>query len=572
MALTCNQELTQRTETELTIKWVSNQTIDHVWYSLNNGSSWTGFDVTPATNGSYTIENLTANTTYQVITSVRPKSNHSTYKNSAMQNMTTFNYPYAKTMPNFIIGEKLTVSLYNPLNRTVTVVMQDSNNNTLVTKNNVTGTSTRGFDAPSSVDALYNSIPNSVSGTYKIKVTYDGHDEQRTGGTYSINKNVALPLIGELLPPVAYNNPAGFTSVIIQNISDVVFQVNGVTGYKGSTISSVTVKVLSTTQSLTATATAGQYNNLNNKIKIDSAANVDALFTVTDSRGQKATKTRAVTVYEYFYPTAECSAARRENFYDETTLTVNPRIADIGDRNEPRVQYRYYSNPVPLPAWTDLSGTTATLTLDNQKDWFIDVRVTDDFDYSYEGQHYWTQTLFVQKGMPIMFIDRKLFAVGFNCFPDAQYGLSVKTPDYKNYAGEAINIAPLIPQIYYDMMFQPGEYEYGGTNGEKRLLMPGMITTNATEIYFTWILDKSIGELDFSVDWCNIYVRCNGTYLISGADIMSSYTTEVKAASDNALTFKVSKTDGTAFSGALNNSPVSVSIESAGLTFTRGGD
>ena len=61
-----NQALSAKTETTATIKWTSDSVVDYIWYSVNNGSTWTGINVTDGTSGSYTISGLTADTTYQI--------------------------------------------------------------------------------------------------------------------------------------------------------------------------------------------------------------------------------------------------------------------------------------------------------------------------------------------------------------------------------------------------------------------------------------------------------------------------------------------------------------------------
>ena len=110
---TVSQSLGGKTETEITVKWSSDSTIDYVWYSKDNGSNWTAVGSVNATSGSYTISSLTADTSYNIKTRVRRKDSQLTTDSSAMAQR-TYNYPYATSMPNFTIGNELTVQLYNP--------------------------------------------------------------------------------------------------------------------------------------------------------------------------------------------------------------------------------------------------------------------------------------------------------------------------------------------------------------------------------------------------------------------------------------------------------------------------
>ena len=57
--------------------------------------------------------------------------------------------------------------------------------------------------------------------------------------------------------------------------------------------------------------------------------------------------------------------------------------------------------------------STVTIDLDNTKEWNIKVTVTDVFATT-------TYLLAVDKGIPIIYFDRLLRAVGVNCFPDEE--------------------------------------------------------------------------------------------------------------------------------------------------------
>jgi len=57
------QSLSSRTETTAVIRYTCDLTIDYLWFSINNGSTWTGLNVADGTSGTYTISGLSANTT-----------------------------------------------------------------------------------------------------------------------------------------------------------------------------------------------------------------------------------------------------------------------------------------------------------------------------------------------------------------------------------------------------------------------------------------------------------------------------------------------------------------------------
>lgn len=66
------------TETKIICGWATADTVDHIWYSINNGSSWTDAGSVNATSGSFTIENLTPGTSYNCKVRVRRKDSQLT--------------------------------------------------------------------------------------------------------------------------------------------------------------------------------------------------------------------------------------------------------------------------------------------------------------------------------------------------------------------------------------------------------------------------------------------------------------------------------------------------------------
>jgi hypothetical protein len=121
---TSNQSLNSKTETTITMDWSSDSTIDYIWYSTDWGTTWKAVGSVNAKSGTYTISkpsnsdnNLSANTTYNIITRVRRKDSQLT-TNSSKLSVTTYDYPSCTSAPNFTIGNKLTLNFYNPLGRT----------------------------------------------------------------------------------------------------------------------------------------------------------------------------------------------------------------------------------------------------------------------------------------------------------------------------------------------------------------------------------------------------------------------------------------------------------------------
>ena len=285
------QSLAAKTETSISMNWSSDNTIDYIWYSTNNGSSWTGINVTDGKSGTYTITGLKANTTYQVKTRVRRKDNQLTTDSSALA-VTTYNYPYANSTPNFTIGNKFTIGLYNPLNRSVTVNILGADNSQC-TNDTTTGTSITGYNGTAVVNKFYASIPNAKSGTYKVKVTYGSNVSTTTGGTYSINTNICTPTIGTVTYKDTNTTTTGITEnnqQIISQQSKVQFTASNLTALNGATISTCKLALNGNNYNMTIIDSTASVNN----ITIDSGMNVTGTVTLTDSRG--LTTTKSITV------------------------------------------------------------------------------------------------------------------------------------------------------------------------------------------------------------------------------------------------------------------------------------
>lgn len=60
-------------ETTLKFNWQTADTVDYAWYSTNNGSTWTGIDVTDGTSGNFNVSNLSPGQSYNCKIKVRRK-------------------------------------------------------------------------------------------------------------------------------------------------------------------------------------------------------------------------------------------------------------------------------------------------------------------------------------------------------------------------------------------------------------------------------------------------------------------------------------------------------------------
>lgn len=405
------QTLADRTETSLTINWSTNEVIDRLWYSSDNGSTWTQGTITEGRVGSYVTENLTVGTEYNIKTKVRRKSNQLVSESSTMV-ASTYSYPYAELMPDFTIGNSLIVVVSNPLNHTITVELLDAND-TSVKSYQIAASVIVGFDDANTQDALYQSIPNSKRGQYKIRVTYNSHVSTNTGGYYEINESECNPIITSTSYQDTNSTSVAITQDaqhIVRNQSIVEYTASGLIGQKGATIQSCVVSVDGTTYNLTLSGNTASGGNAT----VNSTREILLSFVVTDSRGLTSRKTRLMPVLNWHPPTAIITLKRQNNFYTDTNLKVNADYSSIGGHNTITITYRARKSG---EGQYTVSGTVqdnvqSVIQLDNAYDWYVEVTVTDAFGgtKTYTG-------LKVPKGIPILFIDRKKYSIGINCFP-----------------------------------------------------------------------------------------------------------------------------------------------------------
>lgn len=425
---TVSQSISSVTETTAVMNWSSDSIIDYIWYSTNNGSTWMGIDVADGTSGTYTISGLAANTAYNIKTRVRRRDSQLTTV-SGTTAVTTYAYPYATSMPNFQIGNSVTITIYNPLKRNVTVQMLGADGSSIGSLS-TTGTTVSGFNSSTSVTNLYKSIPSAASGKYQIKVKYGSQTSTKNGGTYSVNTSVCSPAVTGLTykdTSSAVVAITGNNQNIVRNQSVVQYNATGISAKQYASIKNCSVTVNGSTYTMSLSGASASGGNA----KINSAADVTATVTVTDSRGLTAQKSVTVKMYDWTSPTAIITLNRWNNYYSNTDITVDASFSAVGSNS---ITIAYKAKIEGTSAYT-VSGTltdgeTQTFEADNESAWDVVVTVTDKFATT-------TYNLKLSRGMPIIFFDRVLSSTGFNCFP--AFSHSVEANGYG-----------IIPEVLYD--------------------------------------------------------------------------------------------------------------------------
>ena len=405
------QSLKTATETSITINWSSDTTINYIWYSTNNGSTWTAVGSVNAKSGSYTISGLSAGTTYSIKTRVRSSSSSLTTDSSALS-VTTYQYPYVSAVgtSNLTIGNSQTLTLYNPLGRSVTVYMRFStaSGTTLYSKSSITGTS---HEFTPAAATLYAAIPSAKSGTAIYYCEYDGHRVSTKSGTFTINTSACTPTMGD--PTYADTNTTtigytGSNQKIIQSKSIVRFTVGSVSTKNSATVSSVKVTVNGNTYTMSASGSTYTGGNA----AINASTNVSATVTVTDSRGLTASKSVTVSMLAWSAPTGTVTLSRHLGYYAQTTLKCVAKFSSwsgVTTNNSITIRYTAKHDSTTLSG-TLTNNVATTLNCDKNYSWTFTITITDLFTAT-------TITKILGKGAPAVFIDTERGSLSVDGFP-----------------------------------------------------------------------------------------------------------------------------------------------------------
>ena len=201
---------------------------------------------------------------------------------------------------------------------------------------------------------------------------------------------------------------------IVQNKSNLKVTYTSATGKNSATISKYTFVLNGVTKTSTSAGGTIDFGVVN------SASNLTLTATAEDSRGNKTTVTKNITMLAYSTPTAKVTLNRKNNYEDETYLTVDGSIASVNSKNTMAIKYRYKVSGGSYNSFTTISDNTKqTLSLDKNNAYIFNVVVTDAFGSTYNKEHV------LGKGVFPLFIDTELNALGVNTFPSGTDALRV---------------------------------------------------------------------------------------------------------------------------------------------------
>lgn len=262
--------------------------------------------------------------------------------------------------------------------------------------------------------SFYSQIPNSNTGTGSIICeTYNGNTligsktvsftakVTNSNPTFSVS-NLSYADTNTTVVAITGNNKH-----IVQNKSNLKLTYTSATARNSATISSYSFTLNGVTKTSTSAGGTIDFGTIN------SASNLTLSATVTDSRGNKTTANITVVVFPYTNPSTLTTLNRKNNYEDETYITVDGAVASVNGKNKiVTLQYRYKTPSGSYGSYYSIvSGTKYTLTLPKENVYIFEIIIKDSFGSIN------VKEVILNKGVFPMFIDTVKNSIGINKFP-----------------------------------------------------------------------------------------------------------------------------------------------------------
>lgn len=444
---------------ETTISWsaFSVNTNSNIYYQLDSTSgSWTSIGSNTTTGSAGSISGLTPGTIHTVyFKAVNAADSASTTTHSS--GVTLYNYPYITGIGRSIIdiGSTQTISLYNPLGRSV-IIKAHAKTSTYDSSITTTGTSVNltipinmandisndtNHNCPITYTSNYSSHTSSISGTINLTAAIGGP-------TINANKKQSFVEIGDVgtfkIGSTQYNmsNATGSVNSYLQGYSKLKYKLlsanNPFASQYGATIIKYSVKINAKTD--TSAILGTQYyegssagTTTSGSAVVMSANNTYTLtISATDSRGFVSSYTYSFSTLPYSKPSLGTPQIVRNDGYGSlTTLTISgswsPNLTGI--HLAKKITLYYSSAIVSLTSYVlyEDTGNSTTykplagnynlknLSFDSDKAYNIYIIAEDCF-----GNTATSKTGSLALGIPTMLIDTEQMALGVNRFPDGK--------------------------------------------------------------------------------------------------------------------------------------------------------
>lgn len=524
----CTQSLSVRNINSITINWSSDSAVNHLWYSTNNGNSWTDVgNLSNVKSGNYTIKNLSPNTTYYIKTRIRRSDNNLTTDSSTLT-ATTFDYAKLSSVPDVNIGDSQTITWSNPMGATLKLALYTTDESTLVQDFGSVGSGTSKTVTVSD-SKLYNLLGSrsNIKLKYVLTTPADGTEYKS---------------VKECLFYASGSGPI-FTNFAFKDTNDTTVALTGNNKKFIRRYSDVEVTISVANKMIPQNYADGSYYdfyiaNKNRKIAYSSSSSVSgtiynmdgtvANVYAVDSRGLRTLVYKNLTIIPY----TECQinslrVDRSNGVGTSVNITMSGRYSDIDfgnvENSVKSIQMR--AKKTSSGSWTSwqsikpfvtcsngritASGVNYTgITFELGENYTIQVKVTDELSSA-------TEEVSLTDGQ-VLYSAAKGMGVCFGELYDTDLGGPLQIGKAR-----ALSTENIIDDLNSDSVVDALSANQGREIAKKIQTINGLFdkyssVEKATEIYYnssgttgTVSLDEAISSFDF----LDIYYKKSGNYL-----------------------------------------------------------
>lgn len=420
----------------------NNQNTDRLVASITVSSCGNGGGAsygTKTASGSITATHKSDGTLSGYAKAVFTKNKSSSYipptSNVSTANTTLTRIPRQANLnsaPNFNDEQNATITYTNSAGNSVSSLqarIENSSSQAIIGYRDVskTGTSyTFNFSA-SERNALRNATPNSKTLSVKFVLrTILG------GVTYysTLTRTMTIVNGNPTFDNPTYNDTNSITTaitgndqIIIQNKSTLQFQFTNLASYKYATLSKLSININGTIRNITLSGTSVASTTYDFGL-VNVSDNTNAVVTLTDSRGNTATKNVPLIIWEYATPTATINVSRDNNFYTESTINVDANYSSLDGINTINIQYRIKkTTDSTWGSWSTLQdNVTTSFNADNQFAWDLQVQLEDIL----QSVQTYTINGALDVGIPLVYYDVLNRSVGVNAIPSTTNAFEIE--------------------------------------------------------------------------------------------------------------------------------------------------
>lgn len=359
------QSMKSKTVNSITMNWSLDGYGRHLWYSIDNGSTWVDVGNINAVSGTYTISGLAPNTLYSIKTRVL-RATTQTLSVSATLAVTTYDIAKITGSANWTIGNNTSVSYTNPSGASISIGIFNTAGNVAYASYRTPTSSPYTFQFTSVENtALYNSIPNSTNGTVRIylRTTANGTSYySAVDRTIFIDQASNKPTFANFTFADVNTNVTTLTGnnqILVKGLSNVTVTIstaNKAVAKNGASIVKYRVTIGTKSTEVNYSSSADVTATIN---AVDGASiSVSAI----DSRGLENTVVKTATWKDYSKPSITKMELKRENaigtkvFFDFEADYWNGNFGATENVID-NVKFRYMPKGGSYSSWVNITNS-----------------------------------------------------------------------------------------------------------------------------------------------------------------------------------------------------------------------